>query len=54
MSASEVRVKINAIERAVTAKGDDESLRSVIFALREVAKSIEELEKVNRTRKALE
>jgi hypothetical protein len=53
MPASEVWVRINAAERSVAAK-DDESVRSVIAALREVAKSLEQLEKANRVRKALE
>ena len=53
MSASEVRVKINAVERSVAVRGDDEALRSVAAALRELAKSIEELEKIIRMDRAL-
>jgi hypothetical protein len=56
MAAEEIWLKINSIERAVAARvgGDDEAIRSVLATLREVAKSIEELEKINRKRKAFE
>ena len=51
MSSSEVRVKINAAERSVAIRGDDEALRMVVAVLREVAKSVEELEKAIRSLK---